>query len=150
MTGTRFRLFLGLAAVVLAVVLGSSSSSADRPPWWDRNPPTTITYVVAEPCILRNNTGEQIETIGLRRQKTIRWVNRTQNPVAIFFEPPIVGRDHIYLRPGESYVTTITRMPPNVEETKITVMCLDPETGTMSLVPPEPIECPPDTTKPCP
>ena len=150
MNGTRCVLLAGLAAVVAAMVLGSPSSFAEKPAWWDRKPPVVITYVIVEPCVLTNEAGVPIETVGLRKEKVIRWINRTEDPVTIGFDPPIVSRDHIYLRSGDSYVTTITKLPPEIGEVKITIVCLDPEAGPMALVPPEPIECPPDSTIKCP
>ena len=142
MTRTRSLLIVGFIAIVLSVVLGSSPFGAPKLQRWEPKPPVTITYTVVEPCVLKDKNGNDVEKLRVRRSMPIQWVNKTQGPVTIKFEPPtIVGREDIYLNPGESYVTTITRIPSKGQIPSVTVIC-DGQIGST----PKMEECPPDTS----
>ena len=149
MTRTRSVLILGLLAVVLTAVFGISSLPARSLQRWEHRPPTIVTYSVVEPCRLVDEHGKDVDRIGIRRSMFIEWINNSMVPVSIFFEPgTFVGRDHIYLTPGESYVTIISAIASE-EKPGIHLRCGYPKVAVLSYTPPV-VECPPDTTKPCP
>jgi hypothetical protein len=148
MTRTSLILVIGLIAVVLAVALGSCRNPSPTPlppPWPEPAPPDTVTYFVVAPCGLQDDCGSDVQSIAVRQSTPIQWVNKTPGNVAIFFEPPrIVGRDHIYLPSGKSYVTTTCGSGFSGPEFQVTVKCegMQGPTPPIKECPPPPAPCP--------
>ena len=147
MIRTRLILVVGLIAAVLAMALGSckTTSNVPIPPGYhEPAPPDTVTFNVVAGCALNDKCGALVQSIAVPQSTPILWVNKTADEVAIYFEPPrIVGRDHIYLPSGTSYVTTTCGSLFDGPEFSISVICAGKQGPTPPIK-----ECPP--VGPCP
>jgi hypothetical protein len=165
MKKTRTILTLAVVLVTAAATLSSGFASPSYtraliekqyrlpPAWWNAvsvkfqpaQPPDMVTFTAMDECRLVDESGNDVSEIWVQESTPIQWVNKTQKPATIFFNDlAITGWDHIYLRSGESRVTT-TRSGWSAEANyQVIVKCGDIQGPTPPIK-----ECPPPP-EPCP
>jgi len=123
------------------------------PAWWKSVPinfqpapvPEMETYTVVDDCRLVDQAWKDVTEIWVREGTPIQWINKTQEPVSInFSDIAIAGEHYVYLRGGESTITTCKYGWSDTAAFEVYVWCRDTEGPAPPIkeCPPPPAPCP--------